>query len=461
MSDRPNLLLLMTDQQRADAMGCSGGWVRTPNLDRLAGEGIRFRHCVTTSPVCIPARLSLATGLYPHNTWVWDNQEHTLAAEAPTWMQAVREAGYRTSLFGKTHLHPHHGDLRDREELMHAYGLDDVDEIGGPRASARVLSHMTARWQDLGLWESYRQDVADRFATKPHVVRPSPLPLDEYADVYVGRRATEYLTAYDRAEPWCCWVSFGGPHEPWDTPEPYASAYDPEQMPAPAPLPEWVHQAGRPTGYLHERLARPPALEPGDAAAMRADYAGNIELIDEQVGQLLAAIEARGEWDNTVVVFTSDHGELNGDFGLIYKSCLLDGAARVPLIVRTPQTAQAGGAVSDAPAEWIDAGATLAEAAGAPLTHTQFGRSLLPMVADPGASHRDAAFCEHQGEVMLFDERWKAAVNREGEIYLLFDRDADPQEQDNLAGTGRADDVEEAMRRRILAHLMRTQVRRT
>lgn len=129
--------------------------------------------------------------------------------------------------------------------------------------------------------------------------------------------------------------------------------------------------------------------------------------------------------------------------------------------MRTPQTAQAGGAVSDAPAEWIDVGATLAEAAGAPLTHTQFGRSLLPMVADPGASHRDAAFCEHQGEVMLFDERWKAAVNREGEIYLLFDRDADPQEQDNLAGTGRADDVEEAMRRRILAHLMRTQVRRT
>jgi choline-sulfatase len=333
MAQRPNLLLLMTDQQRADAMGCAGGWVRTPNLDRLADEGVRFTNCVTNSPVCIPARLSLATGLYPHNTWVWDNQGHTLDPETPTWMKAVRDAGYRTSLFGKTHLHPHTGDLRERESLMHVYGLDDVDEIGGPRASARVLSHMTARWQELGLWESYREDMNDRFATKPHVARPSPLPSDEYADVYVGRRAREYLSSYERAEPWCCWVSFGGPHEPWDTPEPYASASDPAHMPDAAPLPEWTRDDSRPRGYLHQRLAEPPDLEPGDVAAMRANYAGNVALIDEQIGGILQAVEARGELDNTVILFTSDHGELNGDFGLIYKSVLLDGAARVPLIV--------------------------------------------------------------------------------------------------------------------------------
>ncbi len=128
----PNILLLMTDQQRWDAMGCSGGRVRTPNLDRIAAEGVRFSNCVATSPVCIPTRLSLATGLYPHNTGVWNNMQHQMPADAPTWMQAVRDAGYRTSLFGKTHLHPHNGDLRDREGLMNAYGLDDVNEIGGP-----------------------------------------------------------------------------------------------------------------------------------------------------------------------------------------------------------------------------------------------------------------------------------------------------------------------------------------
>jgi len=459
MAKRPNLLLLMTDQQRADALGCAGGWVRTPNLDRLAAEGVRFSNCITNSPVCIPARLSLATGLYPHNTWVWDNQPHRLDPQTPTWMQAVRDGGYRTSLFGKTHLHPHSGDLRDQEPLMHAYGFDDVDEIGGPRASEQVLSHMTQRWQEKGLWEGYRQDIRDRFATKPHLTRPSPLPPEEYADVYVGRTAREYLATYERPEPWCCSVSFGGPHEPWDTPEPHASLYNPEDMPTPAALPAWVHDETLPRGYLHQRLAQPPKLEPGDVAAMRANYAGNVTLIDEQIGAIVDVIEARDELDNTVIVFTSDHGELNGDFGLIYKSVLLDGAARVPLIVRTPETAVAGGAVTDTLAEWIDVGATLADAGGITLEHPQFAQSLLPTVVDPSRQHRGEAFCEHQGEVMLVDEQFKGVVNQEGELYMLFDHRNDPQEQDNLVGTAGNSGLESDVCQRILEHMIRTQVR--
>ena len=108
---KPNILLLMTDQQRADALGCSGGWVRTPHLDRVAREGVRFTNCVTNSPVCVPARVSLATGLYPHNTGIWHNVPYDLPADTPTWMQAIRAAGYRTSLFGKTHLHHQVGEI--------------------------------------------------------------------------------------------------------------------------------------------------------------------------------------------------------------------------------------------------------------------------------------------------------------------------------------------------------------
>jgi choline-sulfatase len=193
---------------------------------------------------------------------------------------------------------------------------------------------------------------------------------------------------------------------------------------------------------------------------MRANYAGNVTLIDAQIGGILDTIEARGELDNTVIVFTSDHGELNGDFGLVYKSVLLDGAVRVPLIVRTPDTARAGGSTTDSPAEWIDVGATLADAAGVDLRYTQFGRSLLPTVSDPGQVQRREAFSEHRGEVMLLDERWKGAVNEDGQLYLLFDRVADPLEQDNLAGTGRAHAVETDVRLRILEHLVRTQVHR-
>ena len=458
MNKNPNILFIMTDQQRWDAMGCSGGWVQTPNLDRVAGEGLRFCNCVTNSPVCIPARLSLATGLYPHNTGVWQNQPSAMSPEQPTWMQAVRAAGYRTSLFGKTHLHPHQGDLRDREELMHGYGLDDVDEIGGPRASARLLSHMTAGWQAKGKWEAYQQDFEERFRVKPHMVRPSVLGLEDYADVYVGQKARAYLESYERGEPWCCWVSFGGPHEPWDTPEPYASMYDPASMPSPVTPPSQERQ--RPKGELDQRLENRPDLTPEEIAAMRANYAGNVSLIDAQIGRILETIKSRGELENTVILLSSDHGEMNGDCGLIYKEVFLNGAVRVPLLVRTPGTLESplAGRVCSAPVEWFDIGPTLVELAGGKVDYPQFGRSLCPLLEDPNQKHRQEAISELKGEVMLLDEEWKAVLNAEGEIYMLFDVINDPDEIENLASLPKMRQVETSLRLRLLERLMQSQL---
>ena len=349
---KPNILLLMTDQQRADALGCVTPWMDTPHMDRIAAEGVRFSRCVTNSPVCIPTRRSMATGHYPHNTGIWRNQETTLDPEAPNWMRAVREAGYRTSLFGKTHLNHAGDDLRERAHLLTAQGIDDVYETVGPRQSARTLSHMTAEWQSLGIWDAYRRDFAERFASKPHLVRPSPLGFEHYYDTHVGQKAKAYLETYDRDQPWCCWVSFGGPHEPWDTPEPWFSHYDPKRMP-PA-LSGDLRGGDRPRGQLDAALARRPDLTPADMAALRANYAGNVSLIDDQIGQLFAAIERRGEWQNTVVVLCSDHGEMNGDYGLIYKGNFLNSAVRVPLLVKGPGVA---GGVCEAPVEWFRRGA--------------------------------------------------------------------------------------------------------
>jgi choline-sulfatase len=456
---KPNILFLMTDQQRWDAMGCSGGWVRTPHMDRIASEGVRFPSCVTNSPVCIPARVSMATGRYPHNTAVWRNTAYDMPPETPTWMQAVREAGYRTSVFGKTHLHRHSGDLRDREHLLHAYGMDTVDEIGGPRASARVLSHMTEMWQRRGLWPAYQEDYAERFRVKPHVVRPSTLPFDAYADVYVGQRAKCYLEQYDGDAPWFCWVSFGGPHEPWDTPEPFASMYDPDQMPPPVPRPEETD--ARPLGYLDERLASPPVLEPGEIGELRADYAGKVSLIDAQIGEILEVVEARGELEDTIVTLTSDHGELNGDYGLIYKETFLDGAVRVPLVVRTPDTAASpvAGQVCDSPVEWFDLGPTLVELAGGTLQHQQFAWSLVPVLHDPRAVHRAEAISELRGEIMIIDRRWKMALNREGRPYLLYDLENDPRETTNLVARADMREIADELRLRILERVIQSQVR--
>ena len=340
---------------------------------------------------------------------------------------------------------------------MNAYGLDDVNEIGGPRASMTVLSHMTAQWAAKGLWEAYRADFRERFSTKPYLVRPSTLGFDNYADVYVGQQAKQYLQSYERKQPWFCWVSFGGPHEPWDTPEPYASMYEPEEMPPAIPRPVG---GIRQRGYLDERMQRMnPAFEPGEIGALRANYAGNVTLIDAQIGEILETIKARGELDNTVIVHTSDHGEMNGDYGLIYKGNFLNGAVRIPLLIRTPDGTNAG-SLCDSPVEWIDIGPTLVELAGGELTHRQFGKSLCPVLTNSEVTHRDFAISEVHGEIMLLNEEWKVALNSNGEIYLLFDVQKDPTETHNLAGKPEVADVGTVLRLQILERLVQTQLKK-
>lgn len=457
---RPNVLFIMTDQQRADAMSCSsnGEWVQTPNLDRIASEGVRFSNCTTTTPICIPARVTLATGLYPHNTHVWGNLNYSLPADAQTWMRTLREMGYRTSVFGKTHLHPHRGDLRDREHLLHSWGLDDVDEIGGPRASAAVLSHMTARWEEKGLWQAYKDDFAERFSSKPHLVRPSTLPLEDYADVYVGQQAKNYLREYDRSEPWFCWVTFGGPHEPWDAPEPYASMYEPSSMPMPQERPHEPDRDKRPQGWLDSYMERrSPVFDPGDQAAMRANYAGNVTLIDDQIGEILAVLEERGELDNTVIGFTSDHGEMNGDWGLIYKMQFLDGSARVPLLFRSPKTRSNGGQVIDTPVENVSMGPTLIELAGGTLEYQQFGESLVSLWEN-GSSSSLGAFSEIYGELMVTDGRHKLMINREGEPYYLLDQNEENFEAVNLVTDSSAPAKITELRELLVERLAKSQL---
>ncbi len=453
-SKKPNILFIMADQLRQDALGCTGGIVKTPNIDSIAGAGVVFNNCVTNAPVCIPARVSLATGLYPHNNGVWTNFKYTLSEDSDTWMKEIRNLGYRTSLFGKTHLHPHRGDLRQREYLLHAYGLDDVNEIAGPRASTRSMSHMTVEWEDKGLWEPYKKDLADRFRTMPYIARPSTLPLEYYADVYVGQTAKKYLEKYDREEPWFCWVSFGGPHEPWDAPEPYASMYDPETMPDPLKFSEKSKAIDN--GYLRQRLDESSPLSSKDIKSMRANYAGNVTLIDDQIGEILSTIRSRGELDNTVIVLTSDHGEMNGDYGLLYKQIFLNSSVRVPLIIRTPETAYSNRVnnQSEALVEMFDIGPTLVELAGGRIEYKNFATSICPVLTSEKASCRDYVISEIQNEIMIMNHDWKMVLNKEGQPYLLFDLKNDPNETMNLVGAEKVKSIEESLSFLILRKLL-------
>jgi len=427
MTRKPNILFIMCDQLRADALGCTGNWVRTPNIDRIAREGVRFSNCVTNSPVCLPARISLATGRYPHNTGVWDNCPFELPEGTPTWMAAIRDAGYRTSLFGKSALHRRGPDIRKFEYVLNSYGLDDVDEIRGPRATVETICHMTARWESLGLLDAFRKDMSERAGKNKTLVRPSPLPLAEYYDVYVGHQAKNYLRNYNRAEPWFCWVSFAGPHEPWDTPEPYASTYRPDEMPEPRKRPP-LRRRG-PTGELDRRFSE-STEKIDNARELRASYAGKVTLIDDQVGEILKEIENRGELDRTLILFTSDHGEMNGDYDLIHKSNFLNPAVRIPLIVCTPEMKNSAKTekILDAPVELFDVGPTLADFAAAKIGYRHFARSLAPIVTQ----QRDFALSEFKHEMMYLDRDWKLMLNRDGEPYRLFDLKKDPDEMEDL-----------------------------
>ena len=446
-NSRPNILFIMADQFRSDVMSCVGGSAQTPNLDALAAEGVCFTNCCTVAPLCVPARISMMTGKYPHTTGVWDNADYALSPEANLWTKVIHAQGYGSGLFGKTHLHTDFGDMISREPIVQGYGFDTVNEVSGPHSTCQTRTHMSEEWKAKGVWEAYCADMLNR--TKVPCAKPSPLPLEDYYDVYVGRKGREFLEQYHEDKPWFCHVSFGGPHEPWDTPEPYASMYRPEDMPAPLPHIQ-ESTADRPRGE-YDRIYAKKEIRCSEETAgeIRANYCGGVTLIDKMIGEIIDTIKKRGEWENTVVLFTSDHGEMNGDHGFVNKRNFLRPSLNIPLILRTQKKAKKGGRVSNALVSLLDIGPTLAELAGGTLEYAQCGKSLCP-VLEGAAEHRSYILSEYAGEIMYMDREWKMVTNKAGEPYLLFDMQNDPQELQNLIGAPEYETVVVTLERKLM-----------
>ena len=454
---KPNILFIMTDQHRWDALGCTGNWVKTPNIDRLAKEGITFRNAVCNSPTCVSSRVSLATGKYPHNTHIWYNFDYTLPPPTFTWMQCIRDTGYRTSLFGSSYLHPQKGDLRDREYLLQIYGLDDINELANARANIKSQSHYTDFLNKEKLLKTYRDDLQERYTRKPHATHPSPLPHAALPDVYLTDQTLKYLESYEHTKPWFCWVNYSGPAAPWDAQKKYIDLYQDASIPK--PLDFTSKNPERPKGYLDQLLSirRVTPLSPEETQELRINYAGKISLIDEQIGRILNLLEELNELNNTVIVFTSDHGEMNGDYGLLYKSNFLNSALKIPLIIRTPEKNQSG-LTCDSLVELIDIGPTLVEMVEGIIDYEQFGISLLPLLKDTNKTIRQEVLSEIMGEVMIMDHQSKLATNPAGKSYLYMDIENDPDESVNLAGSSDTVHIENSLRLRILQRLIQTQV---
>ena len=446
-NSHPNILFIMADQFRSDVMSCVGGSAQTPNLDALAAEGVCFTNCCTVAPLCVPARISMMTGKHPHTTGVWDNADYALSPEANLWTKVIHAQGYGSGLFGKTHLHTDFGDMISREPIVQGYGFDTVNEVSGPHSTCQTRTHMSEEWKAKGVWEAYCADMLNR--TKVPCAKPSPLPLEDYYDVYVGRKGREFLEQYHEDKPWFCHVSFGGPHEPWDTPEPYASMYRPEDMPAPLPHIQ-ESTADRPRGE-YDRIYAKKEIRCSEETAgeIRANYCGGVTLIDKMIGEIIDTIKKRGEWENTVVLFTSDHGEMNGDHGFVNKRNFLRPSLNIPLILRTPETAKKGGRASNALVSLLDIGPPLAALAGGTLAYAPCGKSLCP-VLEGAAEHRSYILSEYAGEIMYMDREWKMVTNKAGEPYLLFDMQNDPQELQNLIGAPEYETVVVTLERKLM-----------
>lgn len=438
---RPNILLLFTDQQRADTLRAAGNPVIvTPNLDRLAREGVLFRSAYTPSPVCVPARCSLVYGQYPHRTGCADNGD-PMPDDRPSLMQLLSEAGYRTHGIGKMHFSPDLQALRGfqtrehQEELRARVEDDDYLRTLQANGFGHVYDPMGCRG------EMY------------YVPQPAQVPARLHATQWVGDRAVEFIREAGREQPFFLFASFIHPHPPFSPPTPWNKLYRGPLMPLPK-RPEQCEALHTFMNRFQNRYKyRDNGLDNNLLRVMRAYYYACISFIDFQVGRILAALEEMGQLDNTLILFTSDHGEFLGDYDCFGKRSMLDAAARVPLIVRYPQRFTPGQR-RDVPASLVDVMPTFLSAAGVDASRYALQGSDLAELATSGAERM--VYGQFQrgalGVYMALNRRWKYFYSAPDRREFLFDRAQDPEELRNRAGIVFCQDALAAMREGLLAY---------
>ena len=327
MTDQPNWLLVSFDQWRGDWF--HQPWLQIPQLKSFASTAWQPNSCITASPQCVPARASWLTGLWPSQLGITRNCDHKLLPDSPSFVRRLQENGWYTSLVGKTHWHPHSRgvDLRDSSLLLKDLGFDEFIEVAGPKALCEVSCDLTDDWINYqpSLLDLYRLDLRERHENKL-LVKPSILPTHLYPDIWVANKSISQLSQLAKlSQPWFLWVSFPGPHEPWDTPEPWSFIHQEYQIPPAAGCPGWVYSQPKHSEYYLRQQEWDYKLAHDNFDEVRIDYANHMALLDSQFGRLLDALP---QSDQTVISVVSDHGELLGDSNLLYKGCFLEGAIR-------------------------------------------------------------------------------------------------------------------------------------
>ena len=429
--DVPNILMIMADQWRWDYIECAeASFVHTPNIDALAQNGVRFSNATCNSPICAPSRASLISGLYPHRNGVIHNKIVYPINHIPTYYQELRNNGYRVGCVGKIELHKpiHFNGKNGNLPVMYQAGFTDpnntedkldIREFHGP------YGHYLA---EKGLHEKLRYDYWDiRRQAVPFYAEDSVLTEEDYEDAWIGRYACNWLSDVSEESPWHYFVSFVVPHDPWDPPVNYAKKY----RNADVPLPIQDTLINKPS--YQKRNQHTEGATPEQMIKVQQQYCAMIELIDNYIGKIINVLKQRNMYENTLIVFCSDHGEKMGDHGMFYKSVPYDSSVKIPLIMRGPGVSNRG--VDDALVQLFDLYPTFLETAGIKIPSNIDAHSLMPILSGKKRKIRDYQFHELYYEdynyQMVCDKRYKY-VNNNYDINELYDREEDVHELNNL-----------------------------
>jgi len=420
---QPNLLFLMTDGQRADTIEPTT-LCHMPHLEELAARGVRFERCYAPNPICSPTRASMMTGLLPHSHGMVDCT-HTvepyrakLKAELPFWSQSLQAAGYHTAYLGKWHI--------ERSQRLENFGFDTYQVEGYHTLMGLVERDDEMRVRGVVRQKGYRDFLLYGVVDGPAEAAPEH---QLYSDAIQFVREA----ARDRDRPWALFVSSEGPHDPWVVPRDYYERYDPADVPRPPNFDDDL--ADRPGIYrLLQRIWG--QLEWPQFAQATACYYAFCSLIDDQVGRILAALDETGQAENTIVVFTADHGDYMGAHRLFLKGvAAFEDAYRIPLILSGPGI-PAGRRVEQI-VSLIDLAPTLVGlTAGGQFPC--YGRSLRPLLDSEEPDWNSEAFAEFHGQRFFYTQRvlWRdnyKYVFNGFDVDELYDLAADPYELHNLA----------------------------
>lgn len=464
----PNIIFLMDDQHRWDALGCLNDQVLTPHLDRLAGEGLHFTQAVCQAPMCIASRNSMMLGLYANQTGVLRNEPGIPDGELPAvpLPQLFLDAGYETAGFGKTHWGVHNSSTRGFETRY----CSELPEQGAIMMIDRDPEKKKAYDAESGTMGPGEEDPYG------YLGFTSPLPEGSHRDGWITERCLEYIESREDDRPLFLYLSFMKPHAGHNVPAGYEDHYDLENIEY-AVQPPWEedyspHAEGVNRRELYVDYWKPASEQQWKEMTMR--YYANCTWMDDMYGRVLKALEEKGLLENALILFVSDHGEMLGErYYRFNKYCLYESSVRVPMILSGSALPESfRGLRDERPAELVDIYPTLLEAAGIKVPETARGKDLLgdsPLRSGSFcALHErgdEAAFMWRTNEyklILRFARGEDAGAYTDEDIIggEFYDLENDPREWKDLFADPYFSHLREGMKGELLAHL-KTQSRIT